>query len=79
MTVSQQHQGQGAEVVSIDWTLAHHGRSEPIYGVKRSYDLLAYRKRTEMVVELVQQIESEGPFPNAPYAVDNGVLVPSPD
>lgn len=35
---------------------------------------LAYRKRTEMAVELVQQIEAEGQFPNAPYAFDNGVL-----
>lgn len=143
-TVSQQHQGHGPEVISIDWTFAHHERSEQIYGVKRSYDYvakrmsryqtvmtvavanrarvdglavevqfpnyaveekaylemtaqesyeemaqvqqrlvelvhyqknrLAYRKRTEMAVELVQQIEAEGQFPNAPYAFDNGVL-----
>jgi hypothetical protein len=143
-TVSPQHQGQGPEVISIDWTFAHHERSEQIYGVKRSYDYvakrmsryqtvmtvavanrqrvdglavevqfpnygaeemaylemtaqesyeemalvqqrlvellhyqknrLAYRKRTEMAVELVQQIEAEGQFPNAPYAFDIGVL-----
>jgi hypothetical protein len=35
---------------------------------------LAYRKRTEMAVEIVRQIESEGQFPNADYAFDNGVL-----
>jgi len=34
----------------------------------------AYRKRTEMAVELVRQIESEGNFPQADYAFDNGVL-----
>ena len=35
---------------------------------------LAYRKRTEMVVEMVRLIESEGGFPKADYAFDNGVL-----
>lgn len=35
---------------------------------------LAYRKRTEMVVEIVRQIEAEGHFPKADYAFDNGVL-----
>lgn len=33
-----------------------------------------YRKRTEIAVELVQQIEAEGHFPQAGYAFDNGVL-----
>jgi hypothetical protein len=33
-----------------------------------------YRKRTEMVVELVRLIEAEGQFPQAPYAFDTGVL-----
>jgi hypothetical protein len=35
---------------------------------------LAYRKRTELAVEIVPQLEAEGHFPQAPYAVDNGVL-----
>src|SRR5512134_2098008 len=35
---------------------------------------LAYRKRTEMAVEMVRQLEAEGQFPHAPYAFDNGVL-----
>ena len=143
-TVSQQHHGHGPEVISIDWTFAHHERSKQIYGVKRAYDYvekrmsryqtvmtvavanrqrvdglavdvqfpnyqaeekaylamtsqehyeemaqvqqrlvellhyqknrLAYRKRTEIAVELVQQIEAEGQFPHPPYAFDNGVL-----
>ena len=33
-----------------------------------------YKKRTEIVVEIVEQIEREGHFPEAHYAFDNGVL-----
>jgi hypothetical protein len=35
---------------------------------------LAYKKRTEIVVEMVRQLEEEGHFPQADYAFDNGVL-----
>ena len=35
---------------------------------------LLYRKRTEIVIELVRQLETEGHFPQANYAFDNGVL-----
>lgn len=35
---------------------------------------LAYKKRTEMVVEIVASLEEEGQFPSAHYAFDNGVL-----
>jgi hypothetical protein len=35
---------------------------------------LAYKKRTEIVVEVVAQVEEEGQFPHADYAFDNGVL-----
>lgn len=35
---------------------------------------LEYRKRTEIVVDVVRQIEAEGEFPKADYAFDNGVL-----
>jgi hypothetical protein len=35
---------------------------------------LQYRKRTEMAVEIVRQVEAEGPFPQADDAFDNGVL-----
>jgi len=31
---------------------------------------LTYRKRTEMAVEIVRQLETEGQFPEAPYAFD---------
>jgi hypothetical protein len=35
---------------------------------------LAYKKRTEIVVEMVKELEAEGSFPQADYAFDNGVL-----
>src|SRR4029453_19559894 len=35
---------------------------------------LGYKKRTEVVVEMVAQLEEEGKFPQADYAFDNGVL-----
>ncbi|MDJ0708534.1 MAG: hypothetical protein QNJ46_35150 [Leptolyngbyaceae cyanobacterium MO_188.B28] len=35
---------------------------------------LSYRKRTEIAVEIVRQIEAEGCFPQADYAFDQGVL-----
>ena len=142
--VAVTHRGRGREVISLDWTQAHHERGPQIYGVKESYDYvnrresmfqtvvtavvsnrelvdglavevqppdfaeaemeylvmtrqeaytqieelqkrivellsyqrnrLAYRKRTEMAVEIVRQIEDEGHFQEANYAFDNGVL-----
>ncbi|MEM9508647.1 MAG: hypothetical protein AAGA16_13335 [Cyanobacteria bacterium P01_E01_bin.35] len=35
---------------------------------------LAYRKRTEIAVDIVSQLESENNFPHADYAFDQGVL-----
>jgi hypothetical protein len=35
---------------------------------------LSYRKRTELAVAIVEQLETEGHFPPADYAFDNGVL-----
>jgi hypothetical protein len=35
---------------------------------------LEYKKRTEIVVEIVEQLEQEGHFPEAHYAFDTGVL-----
>jgi hypothetical protein len=142
--VSPDHRGQGREVISLDWTFAHHDRGPEIYAsekgydyvenrpgrlqtvitavisnkshidgldvvvqepskqkeemaylkstVKESYDQMEsvserllellhhlkhereYKKRTEIALELVQQIEAEGNFPDANYAFDNGVL-----
>jgi hypothetical protein len=34
----------------------------------------SYRKRTEMAVDIVRQIEAEGQYPQADYAFDQGVL-----
>ena len=34
---------------------------------------VASRNRTDIAVAIVQQLEAEGQFPQAPYAVDNGV------
>ena len=36
--------------------------------------LLGYKKRTEMALDIVQQLEQEGHFPSAHYAFDHGVL-----
>ena len=35
---------------------------------------LGYKKRTEIALDIVQQLEQEGHFPQAHYAFDNGVL-----
>ncbi|MGK7909630.1 MAG: hypothetical protein AB4040_20690 [Synechococcus sp.] len=39
----QQHRGRGPEVLSLDWTLAHHDRSREIYATKRAYDYVDRR------------------------------------
>jgi len=142
--VAKDHRGRGREVISVDWTQAHHERGPEIYGVTKAYDYveqrtarfqtvvtavvsnretidglavevqepsveaaerayleatmkqsyeqmeavqerllelahhlvhrLGYQKRTEIAVEVVRQIETEGQFPAADYAFDNGVL-----
>ncbi len=142
--VAPDHRGQGREVISLDWTFAHHDRGPEIYAVDKSYDYVEkrsgqfqtlvtavisnkslidgldvvvqepskqkeetaylkatakrsydqmgdvserllellhhlkhereYKKRTEIALELVQQIEQEDNFPDANYAFDNGVL-----
>jgi hypothetical protein len=142
--VAQDHGRQRREVISLDWTLAHHEWGPKIYGVTKSYDYVErrmarfqtvvtavvanralvdgievrvqapnvceaeeeylratgqeryeqlgqarerllellhhlrhrreYKKRTEIVVEIVEQLEREGHFPEAHYAFDNGVL-----
>lgn len=35
---------------------------------------LGYKKRPELALDIVQQLEQEGPFPSAHYAFDHGVL-----
>ena len=142
--VSADHRGHGREVISLDWTFAHHDRGPEIYAAEKSYDYVEnrpcrlqtvvtavisnkslidgldvvvqepskqkqemaylketvrksydqmgdvsrrllellhhlkhkreYKKRTKIALELVQQIEEEGNFPDVNYAFDNGVL-----
>ena len=142
--VAADHRGRGREVISLDWTFAHHDRGPEIYAAKKSYDYVEnrpcrlqtlvtavisnkslidgldvvvqepsnekeeiaylketarksydemdgvsnrllqllhylkhkreYKKRTEIALDLVKQIEQEGHFPEAHYAFDNGVL-----
>ena len=48
-----------------------HQRLEELHYQKNR---LAYRKRTEMAVAIVEQLEAEGQFLQADYAFDCGVL-----
>src|SRR4029434_6369271 len=41
--VAQDHGRRGREVISLDWTLAHHERGPEIYGVTKSYDYVERR------------------------------------
>jgi hypothetical protein len=138
------HRGCGREVISLDWTYAHHERGPKIWGVKKAWDHvqqrlapyqtvvtavianrgrldgiealvqppsrqdqelaylqetgrasytqleearervlellhhrvhgLGYKKRTELALDIVQQLQQEGHFPSAHYAFDHGVL-----
>jgi hypothetical protein len=142
--IAPEHRGRGREVLSLDWTYAHHARGPKIWGVKKAWDhvehrftpyqtvvtavlanrdlidgvevvvqqpdryeeemaylketgresyaqmdaargrllellhhllhRLDYKKRTEIALAIVQQLEQEGHFPRAHYAFDNGVL-----
>jgi hypothetical protein len=36
--VAKDHNEGGGEVISVDWTLAHHDRGPKIFGVKKAYD-----------------------------------------
>ena len=142
--IADAHRGRGREVISLDWTYAHHERGPKIWGVKKAWDhvehrlapyqtvmtaviancarldgievlvqqpnrqdeelaylqetmcesytqreeargrvlellhhlvhRLGYKKRTELALDIVQQLEQEGHFPSAHYAFDHGVL-----
>jgi len=142
--IAPAHRGRGREVLSLDWTYAHHERGPKIWGVKKAWDHVAhcftpyqtvvtavlanrdvidgvevvvqqpkqdeeemaylketvqesyaqmdaargrileifhyllhqvsYKKRTEIALEIAQQLEHEGHFPRAHYACDNGVF-----
>jgi hypothetical protein len=142
--VAGAHRGRGREVLSLDWTYAHHERGRKMWAVHKAWDhvehrlasyqtvvtavvanrgrldgievvvqqpdrheaemaylqetgqacypqletargrllerlhyrmhRLEYKKRTESAREIVTQLEREGHFPQAHYAVDNGVV-----
>jgi hypothetical protein len=142
--IAKAHRGCGREVISLDWTYAHHERGRKIWGVKKAWDhvaqrlvpyqtvvtavianrvrldgievlvqqpnqqeeelaylqatgresypqmeearervlellhhrvhCLGYKKRTELALDMVQQLEQEGHFSSAHYAFDHGVL-----
>jgi hypothetical protein len=142
--IANAHRGCGREVISLDWTYAHHERGRKIWGVKKAWDhvaqrlvpyqtvvtavianrvrldgievlvqqpnqqeeelaylqatvresypqmeearervlellhhrvhCLGYKKRTELALDIVQQLEQEGHFSSAHSAFDHGVL-----
>ena len=48
------HRGRGREVISLDWTFAHHDGGPEIYGVDKSYDYVEKRlSRFQTVVTAV--------------------------
>jgi hypothetical protein len=142
--IAREHRGRGREVLSLDWTYAHHERGPKIWGINKAWDHVekrmalyqtvvtavlanrgcldgvevvvqqpnvceeemaylqetvqdsyeemtlaqgrllellhhlthrrAYKQRTEIALEIAQQLEEEGHFPQAHYAFDNGLL-----
>src|SRR5919106_1225194 len=41
--VAQAYRGRGRQVISLDWTLAHHERGPEIHGVTKGYDYVERR------------------------------------
>jgi hypothetical protein len=59
--VAQRYQGQGRQVIGLDWTFAHHERSNCIYGVKRSFDYVENRmSRYQTVMTAAVSKPSDG-------------------
>lgn len=57
-----------------DYTDLEQARERVLELLHYHKNRLSYRKRTELAVEIVGQLEAEGQFPQVPYAFDNGVL-----
>ena len=52
--VAPDHRGKGPEVISLDWTFAHHDRGPEIYAAEKSYDYVENRPcRLQTVVTAV--------------------------
>jgi hypothetical protein len=60
--------------VQASYEQMEHARTRILELLHYMEHQLAYKKRTEIVVEMVAQLEEEGKFPHADYAFDNGVL-----
>ena len=41
--IACEHRGRGREVISLDWTYAHHERGLKIWGVKKAWDHVEHR------------------------------------
>ncbi len=54
--VARNHRGRGPEVISLDWTLAHHERGPRIFGVDQAYDDV--QKRTARFQTVVTAVIS---------------------
>ena len=54
--VAQAYQGRGRQVISLDWTLAHHERGPKIYAVTKSYDYV--ERRTTLFQTVVTAVVS---------------------
>src|SRR5205823_1094174 len=54
--VAQAYQGRGRQVISLDWTLAHHERGPKIYAVTKSYDYV--ERRTGLFQTVVTAVVS---------------------
>jgi hypothetical protein len=55
-TVAPDHRGLGCEVISLDWTLAHHARDPHIFGIDLAYDDV--QKRTTRFQTVVTAVIS---------------------
>ena len=62
------------ETVRDSYTQMEEARGRVLELLHHLVHRLGYRKRTEMALDIVQQLEQEGHFPQAHYAFDNGVL-----
>jgi len=60
--------------VQASYEQMEHARARILELLHYMKHQLAYKKRTEIVVEMVAQLEEEGRFPHADYAFDTGVL-----
>ena len=62
------------ETVRESYTQMEEARGRVLELLHHRVHRLGYKKRTELALDIVQQLEQEGHFPQAHYAFDNGVL-----